>query len=69
MLSPSSPEWQETKTFILERIEQLRVQLEVVGLAPDETNALRGRIAELRDFVAEVDPPKGLATEAPANYT
>jgi hypothetical protein len=57
MLSPSSPEWQETKDWIGKRMTALRDQLEIVGLPVEETNALRGRIAELRDFVGAVADP------------
>jgi hypothetical protein len=57
MLSPSSPEWQETKEWIGGRMKALRDQLEIVGLPVEETNAIRGRVAELRDFMAAVADP------------
>lgn len=62
-------DWNETKAKIGKRIEELRVQLEVVGLAPDETNALRGRIAELRQFVADHEPDAHIPIPAAIPYT
>lgn len=69
MLSPSSPEWQETKEWIGGRMKALRDQLEIVGLSVEDTNAIRGRIAELRDFTSAVADPSVakalLAEQAP----
>lgn len=60
-------DWHETKARITVRIEELRVQLEVVGLGMDETNAIRGRIAELRNFVEGVEP--GTVIQAPPSIS
>lgn len=49
-------DWHETKQRIGVRIEDLRVELEVPGLSLDETNVIRGRIAELRNFIEGVEP-------------
>lgn len=62
-------DWHETKTRIGKRIEELRVELEGPGLSLDETNVLRGRIAELRNFVEGVEPGHVIQPPPPVTYT
>lgn len=61
-------DWHETKQRIGVRIEELRAQLEQVGLGMEETNALRGEIRGLRNFVEGVEPGAHVAVPPSVPY-
>jgi len=65
-IDPNSATWRELVRHIDERIETLRVRLEYQGLPTDETEGIRGAIAELREIrdLGEAKTDVGL-TEAP----
>lgn len=52
-INPKSGEWVMFKRWLLERIDHLRDELETPGSPPEET---RGRIAELRHLLRQVEP-------------
>lgn len=56
-IDTTHPVWLALKRQIQGRIEELRLQLEKPA-SPDETNATRGRIAELRKMLRDVEPPE-----------
>lgn len=61
-----SGDWQIMRPRLLDRIEELREQLERGGNA-DEDNKTRGEIAGLRWLIAQVEPPAPDAM--PSSYT
>ena len=56
-IDTTHPVWLALKRQTLARIEELRLQLEKPQ-GPDETNQIRGRIAELRKMLRDVEPPQ-----------
>jgi hypothetical protein len=51
----SAPEWQSLKEHFTGRLNVLRNQLEAPN-TPEGTADLRGRIAEIREFMRAVEP-------------
>lgn len=59
-------EWPELKRSVLARLDQLFVEIAKPGTSLDDTNVLRGRIAELRAFLDEVEPSVFIPSTPPA---
>lgn len=63
-LEKQSAAWTKVKRHIEQRIEDLRRKNDG-DLDPDDTARLRGRIAELKNLLAAVEPPPALASDEP----
>jgi hypothetical protein len=64
MIDRSAPEWQALKVYFTARLNELRDQLELPGT--EEAHAtIRGRIAEIRGLMNQVEPDSAPTEPAP----
>lgn len=61
----TSPTWAAIRAHIEYRLEHLRDELESADIADGHHNVTRGRIAELRDLLAQADERPGFEIDAP----
>lgn len=52
----NSPLWQKIMTWQQNRLERCRMRNDAVTLTPEKTSVLRGRICEIKLFLAQNDP-------------
>lgn len=55
----NSAVWLKIKAHLEERLEKVRLQNDA-DLTPDQTAKLRGRIAEIKSFLALENPPPSI---------
>jgi hypothetical protein len=63
----SAPEWKAIRTWAVAEIDHARDRNESPALTEQQTAALRGRIAALRELLALGEPKAGPARPAPAS--
>jgi hypothetical protein len=64
MIDRSAPEWQTLKADLVRRLNVLRTELEQPSTG-ELTDMLRGRCAEIRRIIEEVEPGGGPAEITP----
>ncbi len=57
MIDKQSKTWREVAAWAQDGLAKACDRIESLGVAPDETNNLRGRIATLRELLALQDAP------------
>ena len=68
MIDKHSATWRHVVALASEGLEVAISRIETLGVGPDETENLRGRIAALREILAMADEPEQRTVETGAGY-
>jgi hypothetical protein len=68
MIDKHSATWREIAAWAETDLAKASERIETLGVGPDETENLRGRIATLRELLAMQDKPQERVVEATEDY-
>lgn len=68
MIDRHSDTWREVAAWTTDELSRACARVESLGVGPDETENLRGRIAVLRELLAMQDEPEVRVVETGEDY-